>query len=129
MPTKAKKPRPHVWRCGPDEYKHQMYQPWMLARVQARFRGEEYLLSFEEYYDIWKDHWSQRGRASEQFCMTRYDHDGPWHVDNVRLLTRKEWLQEKNSFRKDTTYNKMKKPRQQGHPDYELIRLKRKKNV
>jgi hypothetical protein len=125
---KTNKPRPHIWICGPDEYKHSMYTPWMMARAQANYRGEEFLLTFEEFYSAWKKRWNQRGRKGHEYCMTRIDEDGPWSSDNIRVITRKEQLAEKNAKRLGLPrdYHTPKKTRTQGHPDYTLVRLKRK---
>ena len=86
------KKRPGVWLCGPDEYKHSMYQPWLLSRAHANFRGETFLLSFEEYYSMWHDHWPQRGRGADDLCMTREDPEGPWSVTNTIICARKDHL-------------------------------------
>jgi hypothetical protein len=85
--------RPHVWLCGPDEYKHQMYVPWMMARAQANFRNESWDLEFEDYYNMWNGLWDQRGRLSNNLCMTRRDWDGAWSRDNVEIVTRKQHCQ------------------------------------
>ena len=92
-------PRPHVWRCGPDAYKHSMYMPWQRSKAQANFRGEEWLLSFEEYYDLWKELWPQRGRGSDDYCQSRHDPDGPWDTKNTVIITRKEHLVNQTSLR------------------------------
>lgn len=83
-------PRPHVWICGPDEERHKMYQPWLLAKAQANFRKEAWNLSFEEYYEMWKPHWDNRGRKPGNVCMTRKDIDYGWEVGNVMIITRSE---------------------------------------
>ena len=106
--------RPQLWLCGPDEYKHDMYIPWLRAKAQANFRGEGWSLSFEEYYDLWKNDWNNRGRKADNVCMTRKDADSPWDVSNVMLITRKEHLAEQGrqrtgqSMRYKPRYNKMK---------------------
>ena len=82
--------RPHVWICGEDPYKHQMYLPWLKAKAQADFRGEEWLLTFEDYFTVWNGKWEERGRDSDQLCMTRIDWTGAWSIDNVYTCTRKE---------------------------------------
>lgn len=92
-------PRPHVWKSGTDEYRHKMYTPWMRARAQANFRGEEWALSFNEFYELWKDEWPNRGRAPDDICMTRDDFDGPWDTKNTFLLTRKEHLKRQGEAR------------------------------
>jgi hypothetical protein len=91
--TGGKGPRPQVWRCGPDEYKHNMYVPWMKAKAQADFRGEPWAFEFEDYYDLWNGSWHLRGRHSDNLCMTRIDWDGVWSRDNVHLTTRREHCQ------------------------------------
>lgn len=107
-------PRPHSWLSGPDEYKHSMYTPWMLSRAQANFRKEEFLLSFEEYYEMWKDHWDNRGRKPDNMCMTRKDPLGPWSKDNAYIISRKEHLKIQGHNRKKmnmtykTRYAKLK---------------------
>lgn len=82
--------RPHVWLVGEDPYKHQMYMPWLKAKAQANYRKEEWLLTFNEYYKLWKDKWEERGRDADQLCMTRHDWEGEWEIDNVYICTRKE---------------------------------------
>lgn len=85
-------PRPNVWICGPDEFKHSMYMPWMRAKAQAKFRDEPWDLSFEEFYELWKDDWHQRGRGPDDVCMTRDDIDGVWDKKNTIIITRHEHL-------------------------------------
>lgn len=86
-------PRPSRWVTGPDEFKHDMYHPWQMARAQAKFRGEEWDLSFEEYYNLWRDYWHNRGRKAEHSCMTRKDIEGPWDKNNTHVINRyQHWL-------------------------------------
>jgi hypothetical protein len=131
-PAKPKlkaKPRPNRWISGPDEFKHSMYVPWMMARAQANFRGEEYLLTFEEFYSAWKDKWMERGKKGHNYCMTRIDESEAWTSDNIVIMTRKEHLGNKNAKRRGVprSYHQPKKTKKVGHPDYTLIRVKRKK--
>lgn len=88
-----KAPRPQRWVTGPDELRHSMYHPWQMAKAQAVFRDEPWDLSFEEYYELWKDHWHNRGRKAEHSCMTRIDIDGAWTKGNVHVINRyQHWL-------------------------------------
>jgi hypothetical protein len=119
--------RPHLWICGPDKFKHDMYMPWMRAKAQANFRDEGWLLTFEQYYEIWRDYWHVRGTGGEDYCMTRYDSEKPWQVDNVYLTTRREHMAKKN-----IKYRGVKRgpyrPRKKGYDDsYELIRVQKKR--
>ena len=86
------KKRPHVWISGPDEYRHQMYHPWMLAKAQANFRKEEYELTFDEYFEFWDGKWHLRGRGIDDLCMSRINPDKPWKKSNVHIITRQEHL-------------------------------------
>jgi len=92
--------RPHTWLVGEDEYKHQMYLPWLKARSQAKFRQEEFTLTFEEYYSLWNGKWEQRGRDTDELCMTRHDWTGAWALDNVYICTRKEHCQRQGLARR-----------------------------
>ena len=88
----AKGPRPHVWVVGPDEFKHSMYHPWQMSKAQAVFRNEEWNLSFDEYYNIWKDYWHNRGKKVYEYCQSREDPEGAWDKDNMVIITRREHL-------------------------------------
>jgi hypothetical protein len=83
-------PRPHIWCSGPDPLRHKQYQVWLQQKNQAQFRKEGWQLDFEPWLDMWRDLWPQRGRATDEYCMTRVDTDLPWSKDNVMIITRKE---------------------------------------
>jgi hypothetical protein len=114
-PAKAKRPptfvkgveRPHTWVCGPDKEKHDMYLPWMRSKAQANFRQEGWLMSFEEFYEIWKDHWHLRGRQATDYCMSRIDPELPWSKDNAMLIKRLDHLTEQAKKRFGMTYKKV----------------------
>jgi hypothetical protein len=103
------KKRPGVWKCGPDEYKHSMYQPWLLSKAQANFRGEKWELEFEEYYELWRENWHARGRGADDYCMTRIDYDDPWNTTNAIIVLRKEHLAKQGSYRQKQLRIKRKK--------------------
>jgi hypothetical protein len=67
---------------------------WLVHRSQARFRSEEYALSWEEYVDVWGDRFSQKGRHPEDLTMTRIDDEKAWSVDNVKIISREEHCRE-----------------------------------
>ncbi len=83
----ARGPRPHVWKCGTDEYKHSMYIPWLKAKAQANFRDEEWHLSFDDWFKLWDGRWHLRGRDSTNLCLARMDMNGAWEVANVKIMT------------------------------------------
>lgn len=91
--------RPHTWISGPDQFRHEMYMPWLRAKAQANFRKEGWTLTFEEFFELWKNDWDNRGRQPENVCMTRIDKDMPWSNDNVIIVTRLDHLREQNKGR------------------------------
>lgn len=96
--SQAKKGRtrmrtPHTWLSGPDPVEHDKYYAWQKHRAQARFRNEDYNLSWEDFQSLWPNElFLQRGRDPECLCMIRLDPDLPWDVSNVEIVTRREFL-------------------------------------
>lgn len=105
-------PRPHQWCTGPDPFKHSMYWPFQAHQAQAKFRGDEHTLTFEEFFEIWKNDWHNRGRQADNMCLTRIDHGGPWSKDNVELVTRQEHLERQGFYRQQNGSNRV--PRGKG---------------
>lgn len=94
------KTRPALWKSGPDEYRHEIYQAFLKRRAQANFRQEGWAMDYEEFYDLWKDDWNNRGRLSHQVCMSRIDDEKPWTRDNTHVRLRYDQLYEQSQKRK-----------------------------
>ena len=62
------------------------------ARCQARYRGEAYELGLDEFMELWSDYWDEKGRGIDDMCMIRLDKSKPWRWDNVRMVTRRDYL-------------------------------------
>jgi hypothetical protein len=86
-----KGPRPNTWKVQ-GQIPHQQHIAWQKMKAQAKFREEEFLLTFEDFQWLWQTSWDVRGRASEQYCLTREDPEGAWVLGNVVCVTRKEYL-------------------------------------
>lgn len=99
--------RPAVWLSGPDPVDHAIYKTWLTSRAQANFRQEGWTISWQEYLDIWRPHWHQRGRASDDLCLTRLDPKQPWDVKNIELITRRVHVQRHNQL----TFHRGRKPK------------------
>lgn len=65
-------------------------------KAQAKQRGIPFLLTFEEWCDIWQKSgkWDQRGCKKGQFCMTRIGDVGPYSFNNVVIKTTADNLRE-----------------------------------
>jgi hypothetical protein len=58
-------------------------------RQASRKREISFLLTFEEWLEIWRrsGHLDARGRGSDAYCMARFGDVGPYSVDNVMIIT------------------------------------------
>lgn len=73
-----------------ERAKHRAY---VVAQCQARYRGEEFMLTEQEYSEVWQEYWHLRGRRPHEFTLTRCDWDKPWTRDNVEVIERSEFWQ------------------------------------
>lgn len=53
----------------------------------AKKRGIGFLLSFEEWWEIWEPFWEARGKSKTSLVMCRYGDTGPYSKDNVYIDT------------------------------------------
>ena len=99
---------PWSWKSGPDPVDHKLWLDCQRARAQANFRGEEWLITEQEYVDIWRegDRYLKKGRTLDGLCMTRIDSTGAWTVDNVEIIPRKDHLKMCNTLRANTRWGK-----------------------
>jgi hypothetical protein len=87
---------PEKWIMGPDPLKRERYYALLKHRAQARFRGEEHSLTWEQWESIWDaDTWAQRGRGSDDHCLVMVDPGLGWHRSNCEITTRRKHLQQK----------------------------------
>lgn len=70
-------------------------------KYSAGPRGIEFLLTFEEWLQIWTDsgHIHERGTRKNQYQMARFGDRGPYAVGNVRIITSSENHTEYNLLR------------------------------
>jgi len=85
--------RPHTWKVQ-GERGHQQHIAWHRMRAQAIYRGEPWDLSFEQFQTAWGANWEMRGRAADQYCMTRLDPSAAWCPQNVDVIRRIDHLQQ-----------------------------------
>jgi hypothetical protein len=90
--------RPHLWKVQ-GEIPHKQYIAWLRSKAQANFRGEVWLLTFEDYQRLWQGLWERRGRGKEDYVMMREDHNGAWVLGNVAVSRRYEYLRRQAQYR------------------------------
>lgn len=102
---------PNLWITGPDPFRHKLHHPWQLMKAQANFRDEEFTLTFEQFFELWKDDWHNRGRQPENVCMSRHDFTEAWSFENCYIVSRKEHLRQQGLARKGIKFSKKNKAR------------------
>lgn len=85
----------HSWKiqhlCQPTEELRNKYYAYLKHRSQARYRGEDYTLTWEDWHSIWTDTlWATRGRQRHSTVLGRINWDQGWHKNNVAVMTRME---------------------------------------
>jgi hypothetical protein len=73
-----------------SDYELRTRRAWLVHRSQARFRGEEYNLTWAEYVEAWAGQFDQKGRSPESLTLTRRDPEGAWCLSNVVVISRRE---------------------------------------
>jgi hypothetical protein len=73
-------------------------------KKNAKKRGNAFLLTFEEWLNIWIEsgQLDQRGRGRQNYCMARSGDIGPYAMGNVRICTNQENLAEVLERRRGT---------------------------
>lgn len=86
-----------------DPLKQDKYYAYLKHRNQAVYRGETYLLLFEDWCEFWPDaEWIKRGRGGEDLCLTRYDFSSEWSVVNCVVCTRRKHFDIKREQRENS---------------------------
>ena len=70
------------------------YRKYQSHRSNAKRRGIEFDLTYDEWLEIWGQKLEDRGRLSGQYGMLRTRDEGGYTVGNVRIGTPKENQQE-----------------------------------
>ena len=83
-------PRPDLWLVGPDPKLKRLRRRWLMARCQAKFWGQVWRLSWEQYRDTWSPHIDELGRTKESLNLVRRDTTRGWTIKNVHLMNRLE---------------------------------------
>jgi hypothetical protein len=91
--SKPKNPAPH-WAARQRFYEQ---------KGKAGFRGIEWNLTFEQWYQWWLDQGIDKDYATQvnrdQLCMCRPGDNGPYSIDNIYCGTRSQNTRERNRTR------------------------------
>jgi hypothetical protein len=90
-----------------DKYKKAYTQ----HKSNAKTRGIEFKLTFDEWKQIWLDSgkWDERGRGAEKYCMCRVGDIGCYEVGNVFIGLGKTNVRDGNLGKIDSQETKHKK--------------------
>jgi hypothetical protein len=71
---------------------------------RAGYRGIEWRLTFEEWYQWWRDQGIDRNlplnaNSGQGLCMCRFKDEGPYSLENIYCGTRSENSKERNQTR------------------------------
>jgi hypothetical protein len=99
------------WRF-PDMATKDLYRKgYTQHKSNAKQRGIEMRLTFEEWKDIWiaSGHWERRGRGAEKYCMCRIEDEGHYEVGNVFIAQNKLNVSDGNIGKVDSEITRAKK--------------------
>ena len=97
------------WNEANKERKAEVDRQWKEAnpkrdayrnqKSNAKRRGVEFLLTFEEWRDWWGKDFAGRGSAKGRLVMARYGDKGPYQLGNIKKITCSENARESNGRR------------------------------
>lgn len=89
--TRGPKIRPERWISGPDVVEHDKYYAWLKHQAQARYRGEQHDITWEQWQQLWTtDCWLNRGRSKHCNMLVRINNQGAWTLSNVKMIVVKD---------------------------------------
>ena len=77
-----------------DPVLRQLRRYYIRSRNQAKHRGQDWNISFEDYAFLWRanDNYLRIGRCRNNLHLARIDEKGAWDIQNVQIATRGEHL-------------------------------------
>ncbi len=80
-------------------------------KSNAKQRGVEFLLTFEEWKAIWLEsgRWDKRGRGRGKYCMCRIGDAGPYAAGNVFIALNEKNVSDGNIGKVDSAETRAKK--------------------
>jgi len=83
-------------RLYADFDRHDQHWAYMRKRAQAKYRGESWTLTIDEWFALWdtSGQWHNRGRHPHASAVFMRDPERGWHVWNVEVCDRTLRLRE-----------------------------------
>lgn len=77
-----------------DKFTNDRRLAWIRSVCQARYRKEDWDLTFAEFCQFWntETRFRQRGRSVEALVLVRIDDFEPWNRNNCAILKREQQL-------------------------------------
>ena len=72
---------------------------YLRMKAQAKFRGEDWDLSWEAYQKLWEGLWHLRGTFKGCLTLGRKDWSQGWTEANCEILTREQHWRKQNTAR------------------------------
>ena len=74
-----------------------LYVKFNNHKSRAIRQGIDFEFTFEGWFQVWRDsgHLEERGPGAEQYVMARLGDEGPYKLGNVKIVTRRENIAER----------------------------------
>jgi hypothetical protein len=80
----------------------EMGREFRRMRRGAEFRGSQWLLTLDEFIEVWGNQWRDKRRLNLVLCRNGYK--GPWAIGNVRIDTRANQVRDQHDRRREVNY-------------------------
>ena len=85
-----------------DLVSKEMFGEFKRLKRSAEDRASEWNLSFDEFVELWREHWRDRRRLKLVLCRNGFK--GPWAIGNVRIDTRPNQVKDQHARRRELSY-------------------------
>lgn len=107
-------------------------EQYRIQKQNARQRGIGFELTYEQWLAVWGDKIELRGRGKGKYCMARNNDQGPYALDNVRIVPFENNNKEQHSFYNNHEHFRVPKPQAQRsnhYKTYPIEVMKKKEGV
>jgi hypothetical protein len=83
-----------------DPFKHELWYSFLKHRAQARFRGETYRLTWQNWQQIWTPAlWAKRGRGPRSLRLAQKNPKLGWSLKNCEVVEHSSHMRKINLAR------------------------------